>query len=193
MNSKSWLQTSREALNTPAVAAPARPNAPLTPHQPPAAPADLGQNHITPAGSSPTAQTSARSTAPASPAQLMVGPNIRLSGAQIEQCDTLVVEGHVKASIQSRSLHVENSGTFEGAAHIDVAEIDGSFNGELTAKDRLVIRSAGRVNGTVRYGKLVIEEGGELGGDVKALNNATAMAIKKPEAPTSALARAPGL
>ena len=101
--------------------------------------------------------------------KLIVGPNIKLKGVEITDCDTLVVEGHVEATMDSRAIQIAQSGTFSGNAGIDVAEIRGSFTGELTVRKKLVIYSTGKVSGTVRYGKLVIEEGGELSGDVKTL------------------------
>jgi cytoskeletal protein CcmA (bactofilin family) len=51
-----------------------------------------------------------------------------------------------------------------------VAEIRGVFNGELTARLRLVVHATGRVKGKIRYGKLLVQEGGELTGDVAAVN-----------------------
>ena len=61
---------------------------------------------------------------PGGPAgRLTVGPDIRLKSAAIEDCDTLYVEGRVEASMDSRVLQIEQSGTFVGAAKIDEAEI----------------------------------------------------------------------
>lgn len=106
---------------------------------------------------------------PGGPAgRLTVGPDIRLKSAAIEDCDTLYVEGRVEASMDSRVLQIEQSGVFVGAAAIDEAEIHGRFEGELTARNRLVIHKTGRVTGTVRYGRLSIEDGGEIAGDVAA-------------------------
>ena len=47
-----------------------------------------------------------------------------------------------------------------------MAEIRGEFNGNLTVRQKLVIYSTGKVTGTIRYGKLVIEEGGQLAGEI---------------------------
>ena len=53
---------------------------------------------------------------------------------------------------------------------IDVAEIHGSFDGELTARSQLIIHATGKVSGKIRYGKLLINEGGELCGDINSLS-----------------------
>lgn len=111
--------------------------------------------------------------------RLIVGPNIKLKGVEITDCDTLVVEGHVEATMDSRAIQIAQSGTFSGTAGIDVAEIRGSFTGELTVRKKLVIYATGKVSGTVRYGKLVVEEGGELSGDVKTLGQ-TQVAMATP-------------
>jgi cytoskeletal protein CcmA (bactofilin family) len=102
--------------------------------------------------------------------KLIVGPNIKLKGVEITDCDTLVVEGHVEATMDSRAIQIAQTGSFSGTVGIDIAEIRGAFSGELTVRKKLVIYSTGKVSGTVRYGKLVIEEGGELSGEIKTLS-----------------------
>jgi cytoskeletal protein CcmA (bactofilin family) len=99
--------------------------------------------------------------------KLTVGPNIKLKGVEITDCDTLVVEGTVEATMDSRVMHITEVGAFKGSADIDFAEIHGEFNGDLTVREKLVIYSTGRVSGKIRYGKVVIQEGGQLMGDIQ--------------------------
>jgi cytoskeletal protein CcmA (bactofilin family) len=101
--------------------------------------------------------------------KLIVGPDIKLKGVEITDCDTLVVEGRVEASMDSRVVQIAQDGVFNGTATMDVAEIWGSFEGTLTARKQLVIYATGRVSGTIRYGKIRVEEGGELTGEVSTL------------------------
>ena len=63
-------------------------------------------------------------------------------------------------------MQIAEQGAFKGSAKIDVAEIRGEFNGNLTVLQKLVIYSTGKVTGTIRYGKLEIEEGGQLTGEI---------------------------
>ena len=100
------------------------------------------------------------------PAKLTVGPNIKLKGVEITDCDTLVVEGLVEATMDSRVIQISEQGEFKGSAHIDIAEIRGVFDGNLIVRDKLVIHATGRVTGKIRYGKIVIEEGGQLSGEI---------------------------
>ena len=98
--------------------------------------------------------------------KLTVGPNIKLKGVEITDCDTLVVEGLVEATMDSRVMQIAECGAFKGSAEIDIAEIRGSFDGNLTVRQKLVIYATGKVTGKIRYGKLVVEEGGQLAGEI---------------------------
>jgi cytoskeletal protein CcmA (bactofilin family) len=100
--------------------------------------------------------------------RLIVGRNIQLKG-EIGACDTLVVEGRVEASMKSRIIQTAESGVFIGEAEVETAEIRGRFEGKLTANKQLVVHSTGRVVGTVRYGSIIIEEGGRIGGDIEEI------------------------
>lgn len=103
--------------------------------------------------------------------RLIVGPDVKLKGAEILDCDTLVVEGRVEATMDSRVIRIAENGSFAGTVGIDVAEVRGRFDGELTARSQLIIHATGRVSGKIRYGKILIEEGGELSGDVQSLSS----------------------
>ncbi|WP_225782194.1 polymer-forming cytoskeletal protein [Xenophilus sp. Marseille-Q4582] len=121
---------------------------------------------------SPVSPSSLATAAPVSApvkeggSKLTVGPNIKLKGVEITDCDTLVVEGIVEATMDSRVIQIAEQGSFKGSVAIDIAEIRGLFDGDLTAREKLVIHSTGKVTGKIRYGKIVIEEGGQLSGEV---------------------------
>lgn len=127
----------------------------------------------------PKAETSpetSKSSSGKEGSKLIVGPNIKLKGSEITDCEILVVEGRVEASMKSRDILIAEGGVFSGKAEIDVAEVRGNFEGELTARKRLVIHATGKVTGTIRYGAMMVEEGGCVAGDVATL--ATGIAAK---------------
>lgn len=108
--------------------------------------------------------------------KLVVGRDISLSG-EITDCDILVVEGKVKASLfDSRRFEISESGAFEGTVEIETAEIKGQFDGELLVRGRLLIRRTGRVHGRIRYAELEIERGGQIAGDVQMITDASVSA-----------------
>jgi len=122
--------------------------------------------------------------------RLLVGPDVKLKGAEILDCDTLVVEGRVEATMDSRVINIAGNGSFSGKVGIDVAEIHGRFEGELTARSQLIIHATGRVSGTIRYGKILIEEGGEISGDVRSLESAASTPTLTQRAPAPGFPKA---
>jgi cytoskeletal protein CcmA (bactofilin family) len=100
--------------------------------------------------------------------KLIVGREISLSG-EITSCDKLIVEGSVEANLQNcHDVDIAESGLFKGSATIDELEVRGRFEGNLVVRKRLLVRSTGRVSGTIRYGQIEIERGGQISGDIQA-------------------------
>jgi cytoskeletal protein CcmA (bactofilin family) len=123
----------------------------------------------TPASAPTVAARDSKSEAKNDSKRLTVGRGISLNG-KISFCDRLVIDGKVEAELEDcHTVEVTENGTFKGAAEITGAEISGHYDGSLTVRENLLIRSTGRVSGTVRYGKLHIEDGGEINGDVKSI------------------------
>ena len=137
-------------------------------------------------GAQPAAATQARPTTTAAMEpehkKLIVGRDISLNG-EIRTCDTLVVEGRVEAVLQDcKNIEIMAPGEFKGAAEVDVADISGRFDGDLSCRQRLIVRAGGKVLGKIRYGQLEIERGGVLSGEVEVLPEAQIM-----HAPTAAV------
>lgn len=104
--------------------------------------------------------------------KLVVGRDITLTG-EIADCDILIVEGRVSASLHgSQRIEIAESGVFEGNLDIEVAEIKGRFDGELIARERLIVRRSGQARGRIRYAEIEIERGGQVAGDVEMVDAA---------------------
>ncbi|WP_052716023.1 polymer-forming cytoskeletal protein [Magnetospira sp. QH-2] len=105
------------------------------------------------------------------PKRLVVGRDIRLKG-EITACERLVIEGEVEVTVSGAKLiEVLPSGLFKGDVDVERAEISGRFEGNLTAREELTIHEGGKVIGSVQYGKIVIESGGEVSGDMMSLGS----------------------
>ncbi len=164
-------QAARAGMRTAAGNGPAA----LQPAAPLSAASVQKETQSTPAqapGNAPGAVAADDDAPRASDNRLIVGPDVKLKGAEILDCDTLVVEGRVEATMDSRVIRIAENGAFSGTVGIDVAEIHGRFEGELTARKQLIVHATGRVSGKIRYGKIFIEEGGEICGDVQSLSSA---------------------
>ena len=131
-----------------------------------------GRDTPAPANAPAPSATVAPSPEEKAGSKLFVGVNIKLKGVEISNCDVLVIEGQVDATVNSKVMEISKPGTLTGTAVIDVAEIHGEFSGELTARTKLVVHGTGRVTGTVRYGKLVVAEGGMLMGELRQIDAA---------------------
>jgi len=98
-----------------------------------------------------------------------VGREITVSG-EISSCEKLFIEGVVEANLTNcHDLDIAESGLFKGSTSIEGAEVRGRFEGNLTVRKRLLIKATGRVSGTIRYGQIEIERGGQISGDIQAL------------------------
>ncbi|HEY0524902.1 MAG TPA: polymer-forming cytoskeletal protein [Stellaceae bacterium] len=172
----------RPATPTPAAATPSSLNLGKPPVMPPRAPEPPRPAEATamprpielPRRPGEASAAAAAKKPEAETRKLIVGREIALSG-EITSCDRLVVEGSVEANLANcRDIDIAESGLFKGSASIDDAEIRGRFEGVLTVRGRLLIRSTGKVVGTVRYGQIEIECGGQISGDVQAQTPAAA-------------------
>jgi len=128
----------------------------------------------------------ARPTSRIDPAErrtLVVGRGISLQGT-VADAERLVVEGTVESQmIQASELFVAQSGVFKGEVQVEDAEIAGLFDGTITTRGSLIIRATGKVNGTARYRKLQVEEGGQVSGKMEMVTEGQLAAAPSPAAP----------
>lgn len=116
---------------------------------------------------------------------LVVGRGIALAGGAISDCERLEVHGTVDVSLNhALELSIAETGVFRGEAEIEEADISGVFDGAITANARLIVRATGRVSGTIRCARLMVEEGAQVSGRIEMITAAAA--------PAPALALPPG-
>jgi len=109
------------------------------------------------------------------PQHLLMGREIHLKGGVITSCKRLTLDGQVEEATLTgaQTLEVSPVGTFKGKAEVDEAVIAGRFEGELTARKRLIVRETGSITGKVTYGSIIIEPGGQISGEMQSFNDAT--------------------
>lgn len=120
--------------------------------------------------------------APAMPEQrrLTVGRDISLTG-EIGSCDVVVVEGTVEAKLrEGRLVEIAETGLFKGSVDIEEADIAGRFEGDIAVRGRLTVRSTGKITGSIRFGELAVDAGGQLIGDVQLYAAKAAAAPAQP-------------
>ena len=110
---------------------------------------------------------------------VLIGPGIEFDGS-LGNCDEVVIEGTVRATIATTQLIVKATGRFTGSAEVEKAEIDGQYEGTLTAKTQLQINQTGTVIGDINYAQLEVTPGGILTGNVDALTKGEDKQIVRP-------------
>ncbi len=124
---------------------------------------------------------------------LLIGKDVRLKG-EIFDCQRLIVEGQADITINAPAkLEIGQSGTFHGTADVAEAEVAGRFAGQLLVRGRLTVRGSGRIDGTVRYGQIIVEAGGQITGEVSGLTeDSESQQAAEPAVSTPAVAGAEG-
>lgn len=101
---------------------------------------------------------------------IIIGQGTRLQG-ELLNCERLVVEGEARLTVHAcRQVQIGEAGVFRGTFDVAEADISGDFDGDLVARDRLTVRSTGRVRGRIRYRHIIIEAGGLIIGDVNEID-----------------------
>jgi len=134
----------------------------------PRRPSDYSQALARRSGSRPGQAPSV--VAPEEEAQLIVPADVKIEG-KITAATQLLIQGQVEADVEGcRNLEVAAGGYFKGRTEVEIADVSGTIEGNLTVTGQLIIRSHGRVVGHVRYHDLHIEAGGRLAGQVDSID-----------------------
>jgi cytoskeletal protein CcmA (bactofilin family) len=73
--------------------------------------------------------------------------------------------------IRATELAIPPGGVFKGHGEIEDANIAGTIDGTLTIRGSLIVRSTGKVLGTARCGRLRVEDGGHITGEIEMISN----------------------
>ena len=78
------------------------------------------------------------------------------------------IDGSISGTLKcDAKVIIGPDGKIDGEVHCQNAVIEGSFSGNLHVKDLLNIREKARVEGQIRYNKLIVQQGAVLIGDVR--------------------------
>lgn len=141
--------------------------------------ADSNETHSSPfgrpsMGAQATAYGTANTRTETEGRKLTIGQGITMSG-EIENCDQLLVEGTVEATLNgAKLLDIAETGVFYGSVDIEEAVIAGRFEGDLTVDGRVTIESTGTVIGTITYRELTVEAGATIEGKISSFASAGA-------------------
>ena len=96
---------------------------------------------------------------------LIIGEGATIKGEIIEE-NEITVNGSVDGDIQCKNLIVGKTGSIKGKIKADTLYVEGSIEGEINVKELLKLMSSSYVSGKMSYGRLQINEGGKLVGEL---------------------------
>lgn len=100
-----------------------------------------------------------------------VGHGTELTGA-IRARDTIVIDGSVEGEIVCGHLIVGQGGSVKGVINVSTADIAGEVSAEILAKNALVVRATGRVEGKWECGTIEVARGAILNGSASVMDTA---------------------
>jgi cytoskeletal protein CcmA (bactofilin family) len=100
--------------------------------------------------------------------RVFVDEGLTLRG-EFSGCNRLAIAGHVESDVALRILDVLEGGTFKGHATVGAAHIAGRFEGALTVAETLVVGPSAHILGSVQCGRLQLEDGGRIEGELHIL------------------------
>jgi cytoskeletal protein CcmA (bactofilin family) len=99
-------------------------------------------------------------------AETVIGPNITIEG-DISGSDALTVLGQVRGRIQMKeAVVVAASARIEADIDSSMVEVAGSVQGNISASDRVELKSGGKLVGDVRAPRILIADGASFKGNI---------------------------
>jgi cytoskeletal protein CcmA (bactofilin family) len=150
-----WSNNKQSDSPNPAAAQPAS-------YQPPQSSANYNSN------SAPAASQTFRSSAPTARNLAILGPGLIVKG-QISGEEDLQIDGKVEGSIslKGQRLTVGQNGEIVSDVHAREVIVYGKVRGNLFAEDRIEVKKDGSVVGNITGGRVLIEDGAYLKGQIE--------------------------
>jgi cytoskeletal protein CcmA (bactofilin family) len=150
-----WSNNKQSDSPNPAAAQPAA-------YQPPQSSANYNAN------SAPAASQTFRSSAPTARNLAILGPGLLVKG-QISGEEDLQIDGKVEGSIslKGQRLTVGQNGEIVSDVHAREVIVYGKVRGNLFAEDRVEVKKDGSVVGNITGGRVLIEDGAYLKGQIE--------------------------
>jgi cytoskeletal protein CcmA (bactofilin family) len=97
---------------------------------------------------------------------LIIGEGAVLKG-EVKSGRRVEIWGYVEGGVFASDVIVQEGGKLFGQVNSDTAEIHGTVQGDVRVQQLIQIKSTGHAAGKIKYGRLSMEEGGELTAHVR--------------------------
>jgi len=113
---------------------------------------------------------------------LLIGEGVHITG-NISMQGAIHVYGNLSGEIIAQEIHIGNTGKVNGEIRVSFADIRGEVTNSIHVKETLIVRSTGKISGTITYQSLEIEHGGIIDGNIE--KNSSVKVISIPQADDS--------
>ena len=96
---------------------------------------------------------------------VFIGEGVSFKGS-ISASEEAVIEGQFTGELTVSSLLIGQTGSVTGAIKADRIDVKGELSKDIISRHLLIVRSTGKVNGTLEYAEIEIERGGQFRGNV---------------------------
>jgi len=96
---------------------------------------------------------------------VFIGEGVSFKGS-ITASDEAVIEGQFDGDLTVGNLLIGQTGRVTGSIKADRVDVKGELNKDISSRQLLIVRSTGKVNGTLEYGEIEIERGGQVLGNM---------------------------
>ena len=100
-----------------------------------------------------------------SASSLQIGNGVTITGT-IKADNEVTIEGTLDGDVDCHCLMISKTGNIKGKVKTETMTIEGKAEGEISINDLLQIKSTGSLNGKITYGKIEVEDGGKLIGEI---------------------------
>ena len=116
------------------------------------------------------------------PGLSIVAVGMEITG-RLDTNGVVKVEGTVRGSIRAeRQVLVAKGGVVDGDIYTREAIVGGTVSGAIYADERVEVQTQSRINGDITTQKLMVQEGGDVNGNVRMENpDALSRTPKEPE------------
>jgi cytoskeletal protein CcmA (bactofilin family) len=116
----------------------------------------------------------------------LLGKTANLQG-DLEFSGGLHLDGRINGNVRSSSddggaLSVSETGFIEGSVEVTNIVMNGTVNGDMVARERLVLGEKARVNGNVHYGVIEMASGAVITGKLIPLGGTAVATVETPGA-----------
>ena len=96
---------------------------------------------------------------------IFIGRGVTFQGS-IKAPNQAKIDGQIEGDIEAQDVFIGPSGSVSGNTTANLIDVHGQLNQTVISRELLIIRSTGKVAGSLQYGDIQIERGGQFLGDM---------------------------